>query len=63
MSNALARALLGVQSFPNFGDVGTVPEPYRATVKQSRANLKKLKGSQLGEPREAKKPISENPTK
>ena len=62
MSEALARALLGVQSFPNYGDVATVPEPYRTTVKQSRAMMKKLKGSHVGEPGEAEKPITEEPT-
>ena len=63
----LARAILGPRIGPNLGGLEEVPEPYRTTVKQSRALLKLMaekKGSLSGEPSEVASllPITENPT-
>jgi len=46
---------------PNRPKVDKVPVPYRLTVKQPQTL--KVEGSQSSEPREAVRPISENPTK
>ena len=61
MSNVLFRAIVGAVMPRRVEDILDVPAPYRATVMQSRS-LKKQKGSQSGEPGEAEKPITENPT-
>ena len=60
-SQYLGRAIIGV-IIPDYGDIDSVPEPYRTTVMQSRA-LMKMKGSQPVEPGEVvMPPISEEPT-
>lgn len=46
-NRVLARAIIGTV-IPNFGDLDTVPEPYRTTVEQARA-AQNLLGSP-GEP-------------